>query len=239
MRARSAFTLIELLVVIAIIAILAAILFPVFAQARDKARGAACLSHAKQIALALGMYTQDHDETLIWNPWPGGQKAKEPGCVDQPSTSFILLLQPYIHSVGVFKCPSFAGYPLPVHANYGKSLDAATYKDVGYGFNERLVGDPCHARTLPSLRNPASEVAIIADADFPWGSWLGSEVEVNGQKDLYWCWGTKGWLYGLPRHQGGIHFVYADGHAKFGRPVVKPGKNPDYLYGYYPTAKLE
>src|SRR5438876_10608071 len=83
---RIGFTLIELLVVIAIIAILAAILFPVFAQARDKARGAACLSNAKQIALALGMYTQDHDETLIWNPWPGGQKAKDPGCVDQPST---------------------------------------------------------------------------------------------------------------------------------------------------------
>ena len=58
------FTLIELLVVIAIIAILAAILFPVFAQARDKARGAACLSHSKQQGLALAMYTQDYDEAI-------------------------------------------------------------------------------------------------------------------------------------------------------------------------------
>src|SRR5438045_8223435 len=58
------FTLIELLVVIAIIAILAAILFPVFAQARDKARGAACLSNVKQLATGLQMYTQDYDETL-------------------------------------------------------------------------------------------------------------------------------------------------------------------------------
>src|SRR5438105_15312315 len=61
---RSAFTLIELLVVIAIVAILAAILFPVFAQAREKARQAGCLSNLKQLGLAQSMYTQDYDETL-------------------------------------------------------------------------------------------------------------------------------------------------------------------------------
>src|SRR5690242_7081293 len=63
-RYNSAFTLIELLVVIAIIAILAAILFPVFAQAREKARGVTCLSNVKNIDLAILMYTQDYDETL-------------------------------------------------------------------------------------------------------------------------------------------------------------------------------
>jgi prepilin-type N-terminal cleavage/methylation domain-containing protein/prepilin-type processing-associated H-X9-DG protein len=239
MRRRAAFTLIELLVVIAIIAILAAIRFPVFAQAREKARGTACLSHAKQIALALDMYTQDYDETLIWNPWPGGEKAKNPACADQPLTSFVVLLDPYVRGTGVFKCPSYLGQDLKVHANYGRSLDPLRHKSIGYGFNERIVGDQCRPRTLSSLTNSPSEVAIIADADFPWGSFFGNEVEVNGQKVFYWCWGTMGWLYGLPRHQGGIHFVYADGHAKFGRPVVKPGKNPDWLYGYYPTAKLE
>src|SRR5436305_534253 len=61
---KTAFTLIELLVVIAIIAILAAILFPVFAQARDKARGAACLSNTKQMGLGVSLYTQDYDEVL-------------------------------------------------------------------------------------------------------------------------------------------------------------------------------
>ena len=64
MRRNRAFTLIELLVVIAIIAILAAILFPVFAQARDKARSSACLSNTKQIGTAILMYTEDYDETL-------------------------------------------------------------------------------------------------------------------------------------------------------------------------------
>src|SRR5438046_1091428 len=75
-RQRRAFTLIELLVVIAIIAILAAILFPVFAQARGKARQALCLSNVKQFALAFTMYAQDYDETncplFISNGQPAG-----------------------------------------------------------------------------------------------------------------------------------------------------------------------
>src|SRR5579859_6644071 len=76
MRTKRAFTLIELLVVIAIIAILAAILFPVFAQAREKARAATCLSNQKQIGLAIMMYVQDYDETFPMDQYdtsaPGG-----------------------------------------------------------------------------------------------------------------------------------------------------------------------
>ena len=76
MRKRAGFTLIELLVVIAIIAILAAILFPVFAQAREKARMTACLSNMKQIGTSLMMYVQDYDETYTvdaWNVFAGGK----------------------------------------------------------------------------------------------------------------------------------------------------------------------
>ncbi|MDW8052685.1 MAG: prepilin-type N-terminal cleavage/methylation domain-containing protein, partial [Armatimonadota bacterium] len=72
MTQRKGFTLIELLVVIAIIAILAAILFPVFAQAREKARQTMCTSNMKQIGLAIVMYLNDYDEKFFIQPWPGG-----------------------------------------------------------------------------------------------------------------------------------------------------------------------
>ena len=101
------FTLIELLVVIAIIAILAAILFPVFAQARDKARQTACLSNTKQIALALAMYTQDYDET-----YPGPFLQVPPingGTLDRIPLE--CQLQPYIKSTGVWSCPNQAAPP--------------------------------------------------------------------------------------------------------------------------------
>ena len=92
------FTLIELLVVIAIIAILAAILFPVFAQAREKARATSCLSNEKNMGLAILMYAQDFDEVNVperlWLPDPGKK------------ISFRALLQPYVKDKKVFVCPS-------------------------------------------------------------------------------------------------------------------------------------
>src|SRR5579862_3546832 len=132
MRKRTGFTLIELLVVIAIIAILAAILFPVFAQAREKARQATCLSNEKQIALAMLMYNQDYDEKL-----PGATDAQKiiqlgtcsnstPGTWDSPASDGIadwswemydtgpggearmtwdVLIQPYMKSHGALTCP--------------------------------------------------------------------------------------------------------------------------------------
>lgn len=101
---RSGFTLIELLVVIAIIAILAAILFPVFAQAREKARQTSCLSNVKQIGIGFQMYSQDYDETMpaafaISSPINGGTR----GEID-----FEHQIYPYIKNWNIFACPSDA-----------------------------------------------------------------------------------------------------------------------------------
>src|SRR5437870_10686078 len=93
-KGKTGFTLIELLVVIAIIAILAAILFPVFAQAREKARGATCLSNAKQIGLGSMMYAQDYDEVLI--PWFAGSGKPRNGFRRDDLNVWVDLLQPYI-----------------------------------------------------------------------------------------------------------------------------------------------
>jgi len=107
------FTLIELLVVIAIIAILAAILFPVFAQAREKARQTACLSNEKQIANAMMMYTQDFDETLFPYRLNAGAAQLNPFASDPKVAAnaktpifFSQLLYPYTKNYDIFKCPS-------------------------------------------------------------------------------------------------------------------------------------
>ncbi len=126
--ARRGFTLIELLVVIAIIAILAAILFPVFAQAREKARQASCLSNLKQIGTATMMYMQDYDESFYSHRWNCNASGTLQACGSYTTTGvdggplkpqyagltggaearlyWIELLQPYTKNYGVFKCPS-------------------------------------------------------------------------------------------------------------------------------------
>jgi prepilin-type N-terminal cleavage/methylation domain-containing protein/prepilin-type processing-associated H-X9-DG protein len=100
-RQRAGFTLIELLVVIAIIAILAAILFPVFARAREQARRSVCVSNMKQIGLSLGMYLQDYDEIFP----PGGPKSWEKG-----RNLLAVQLQPYCKNEQIFRCPSDRGW---------------------------------------------------------------------------------------------------------------------------------
>src|SRR5437763_15325882 len=98
---RAGFTLIELLVVIAIIAILAAILFPVFAQAREKARATSCLSNSKQMGLAMMMYAQDYDEGYPQGWYQG-----------PPQAWWLTLIQPYTRDTGkrgLLNCPSAAG----------------------------------------------------------------------------------------------------------------------------------
>jgi len=113
---KSAFTLIELLVVIAIIAILAAILFPVFAQAREKARATSCLSNFKQGSLAVLMYVQDYDETMV--PVEYGCCGYNPDTGDR---MWPQLVQPYTKNRQLDKCPSD-----------GQNTDTMDLADWGY-----------------------------------------------------------------------------------------------------------
>ena len=135
MRPRSAFTLIELLVVIAIIAMLAAILFPVFASAREKARQASCTNNLKQISLAAIQYSQDSDEMLM-----NGQTkwTATTACSTDPSDhvgeGWAGQIYPYVKSTAVFVCPNdntqFGWVPA------GQTVPSS---EVSYAYNENLL----------------------------------------------------------------------------------------------------
>ncbi len=213
------FTLIELLVVIAIIAILAAILFPVFARAREKARQSVCLSNMKELGLALYMYAQDYDETFPHWDWVNR--------ADPAQVFWWAAIYPYTKNAQIYECPS--------HANDGcHCRDTATYPyaapfvDVkfSYGYNEYFAGTAgMPARKLGDLGYP-SETVVLGDCQSSLGGW-----PVNGwlNRYIYVIGGTPGCGGcgagidpnvltddSLP-HSGGSNLAFADGHAKWVR----------------------
>jgi len=205
MRRRPAFTLIELLVVIAIIAILAAILFPVFAQARDKARQAACFSNMKQIALACTMYAQDYDEMIVPNVTVLGKGVTMPtGYPTNASTGGALypnLLHPYIKNVAVFNCPSWG----PDY--YGQYASPGGY---GAGCLVGPTGIP-----MARVSQPADTV-FMAEGD--------DQYDANG-KPARLSYYLLDWDSRLAepldnrqpcasRHNGLVNVAFADGHAR-------------------------
>lgn len=145
-RAKRGFTLIELLVVIAIIAILAAILFPVFARARENARKSTCISNVKQLATGILMYCQDYDEYMPFYPY-----GPDPWLNTWPHT-----IQPYIKNWGALNCPSnphktdlsyhgqsYPGWPDYALSNYWHR-SARTIGQSQYAANHMLIGESCH-----------------------------------------------------------------------------------------------
>jgi prepilin-type N-terminal cleavage/methylation domain-containing protein len=137
MQKRVGFTLIELLVVIAIIAILAAILFPVFAQAREQARMSTCLSNFKQIGTGVMMYLQDWDDT-----YPMNRIASNPGGHECDGTGKLITwkheTQPYIKSINVFRCPSNPRHNSPDETG-GDDKFGYTVFPVSYAYNGTIL----------------------------------------------------------------------------------------------------
>jgi len=226
-RGKVAFTLIELLVVIAIIAILAAILFPVFAQAREKARQTACLSNQKQIGLGFMMYAQDYDETLPdgnvqastgnnngdpANPRPAGGYAMGRGWAGE--------VYPVVKNVGVFACPS------------DSTEGVAPKVPVSYSYNRNLAG-----MALAQMNKPATTVLLCEIAgntanvtqsgglDLDSSSSTGGDAAGRGYltpTTLTYATGALGFpvrpyqtVYGKGRHNDGSNFIIADGHCKW------------------------
>jgi prepilin-type N-terminal cleavage/methylation domain-containing protein/prepilin-type processing-associated H-X9-DG protein len=229
---RTGFTLLELLVVIAIIAILAAILFPVFAQAREKARQATCLSNCKQIGMGIMLYAQDYEEAYpLYAHYP------------KHDLLWFEVIQPYIKSVDLFLCP-----------DVGLRQTGPQYGWDGYGVNYEHVimyGPGWTWTQEPGTQGPArearlgrpAETIMVADAQGEtgwakgWG-WGAVYCTVDLPNGVFWyadvgldkTWGLS------DRHRGGGNYVFADGHAKWmQRDTVihwskEPGKE---LWGHY------
>ncbi len=227
---RQGFTLIELLVVIAIIAILAAILFPVFSRAREQARKASCSSDLRQIGLGMMQYTQDYDETMpmfslatgSYHGFSGYGTAGDDGMRWADS------IYPYIKSIQVFDCPS--GDKHVQYYNRGTIAPGGPYMDIttySYGYvtpssDTNPVG--VAGRSLAALEDTSGTLAVVEDGRQDAG--LGAETQgrliPSPGEDI----STLGGRLNGMRHTGcadtdygsyGFNALYADGHVKWKR----------------------
>jgi len=202
---RKGFTLIELLVVIAIIAILAAILFPVFAQARESARQTQCTNNQKQIATSVLMYVQDYDETFPMSAYFGRNPQGQPALV-----AIYDVLAPYIKNVDIFVCPSYRpgiDWPQRVQAAGSPAPALGTFRYVGYIPNLGLFGEDF----CPVLRK-RTPVTKIAAVDAPVNTIMLFDGYLKDRAALEYFN-----FLAFARHKEGVVINFADGHAKWYR----------------------
>jgi prepilin-type N-terminal cleavage/methylation domain-containing protein/prepilin-type processing-associated H-X9-DG protein len=241
---RRAFTLIELLVVIAIIAILAAILFPVFAQARGKARQTSSLSNTKQLSMAFQMYAQDYDEMVVPNYWPGSNAADAaPGCTrpsrpgnpDQPCTAQVpgwpMLLQPYQKNWGLVRCASVSD-PWGIYGDptFNWWFNWARFANYGYNWvylSPSVPGVPGGQLpvSLAAVGEPAATVAYVDSAinlgtasapNYRAGYIVTDPPTGAGAGAVYWFGGWNS-VRPDPRHSDGANVAWFDGHSKWSK----------------------
>jgi general secretion pathway protein G len=184
-RRTAAFTLVELLTVIAIIAVLAALLFPVFATARGKAREITCLSNLRQIGMAIKMYAQDYDELYPWAVDPTDKMtpviwSQHPEFQAQiPFMPYMHeALQPYVKSPNIFACPADTGYT--VEDFTGVPLDATptSFKKFGTSYNYRTEISFRHYGEA-SFQTP-TDINVLMDAAGRWhGGLLVDKLRYN------------------------------------------------------------
>ncbi len=224
---RHGFTLIELLVVIAIIAVLAAILFPVFAQAREKARQASCTSNLRQVGVAFAMYAQDYDDRLpdrrdLKTTLPGGFRPWTTWPPSDPRAGWAAItLEPYTKNNGIWSCPSLKGSPVGTTIQAAQVIsDAPNAPQTrywlwrfdrpnepipltnGWGKTEQQLVSDLAAANDPTIvpRQPTgvAEVEVAVDPYFP-RTIPSAPANVKGRAV----------------HMGGRNRLFLDGHVKY------------------------
>jgi prepilin-type N-terminal cleavage/methylation domain-containing protein/prepilin-type processing-associated H-X9-DG protein len=211
LRTKSAFTLIELLVVIAIIAILAAILFPVFGRARENARRSSCQSNLKQIGLGILQYTQDYDEKF-----PVYQANNiMVGTTLTNDVVWHFLVQPYVKSTQLFKCPSNTSTgamqntgPAGASTNIPRSYVGVHEGQAGFG-GAGVFTSTSNGTALAQLETPATTLMVgeNVDREFP----VYNFGDDNSHR--------------FTNHLGTTNFLFADGHVKALKPVATINPN--------------
>jgi len=208
---RRGFTLIELLVVIAIIAILAAILFPVFARARENARKSNCQSNLKQLALGALQYVQDYDETFFPRqiPYPSGTVY----WIDAPGKTS--LLDPYMKNGQISYCPNLK-------------------TQTGYGYNANLIGG---TTAMAKIQTPADMILFEDDTWSGKTAYVPSQTWANWGANFADPINTTPAAattcpYG--RHMDMANFAFCDGHVKALKPIVvwNNGSDKPYYNGF-------